>query len=328
MIDYSAPFTLELFFTLLMLILLQAVLGFDNLLYISLESKRVEESKQSSVRRTGIFLAIFLRIALLFIILLAIDNLTTPFFSCGLEKVEDVTTVAEGGLEEGIADEAGAPPVDEHSENGHAEDGHEDDDHAAGHSHEKYRPTNSGRFFAAMFNIHSAIVLAGGIFIIYTAFKEIMHMLAINHLEGHTEKKETRSAGAAIFWIVLMNLVFSFDSILSAIALTHNVWVMGLAIIVSGLLMIFLADTVAQFLQKNRMYEVLGLFILFIVGIMLVSEGAHLAHMHLFGNEIMPMTKTTFYFVIGILVVIDIVQTRYQKKLMAEIKQEQSGSHG
>ena len=66
------------------------------------------------------------------------------------------------------------------------------------------------------------------------------------------------------------------------------------------------------------MYEVLGLFILFIVGILLVSEGAHLAHLHLFQYEIQPMAKATFYFVIGILVVVDIIQSQYQKKLIAE----------
>ena len=66
------------------------------------------------------------------------------------------------------------------------------------------------------------------------------------------------------------------------------------------------------------MYEVLGLFILFIVGIMLITEGGHLAHLEFFGNEIVPMSKTTFYFVIAILVVVDIVQGRYQKKLLKE----------
>ena len=63
------------------------------------------------------------------------------------------------------------------------------------------------------------------------------------------------------------------------------------------------------------MFEVLGLFILFIVGIMLLSEGGHLAHMHLFDNAITPMSKTTFYFVIFILILIDIVQSKYQKNL-------------
>jgi len=92
------------------------------------------------------------------------------------------------------------------------------------------------------------------------------------------------------------------------------------SIIISGALMIWLADRVSEFLHKNRMYEVLGLFILFVVGIMLLSEGGHMAHLHLLGHQITPMSKATFYFVIGVLVLTDIVQTRYQKKLMKNNK--------
>ena len=93
---------------------------------------------------------------------------------------------------------------------------------------------------------------------------------------------------------------------------------MATAIIIGGVLMIWMADGVSNFLQKNRMYEVLGLFILFIVGIMLLSEGGHIAHLKFFGNAVMPMTKTTFYFVLVVLVLTDLVQSRYQKKLLAE----------
>jgi predicted tellurium resistance membrane protein TerC len=121
-----------------------------------------------------------------------------------------------------------------------------------------------------------------------------------------------------------MNLVFSFDSILAAIGLTNEIKnpttafiVMAIAIIISGLLMLLMADRISTFLSKNRMYEVLGLFILFIVGIMLITEGGHLAHLKLFGNEIVPMSQTTFYFVLAILVIVDVVQGKYQKKLLA-----------
>lgn len=131
-----------------------------------------------------------------------------------------------------------------------------------------------------------------------------------------------------------MNLVFSFDSILSAIALasttdpetkmrtisTANMVVMSLAILFSGVMMIWLADRVSEFLKKNRLYEVLGLFILFIVGIMLVSEGGHLAHLKLLGYPVEPMAKSTFYFVLIVLIVVDIVQGRFQKKLIAQQK--------
>jgi predicted tellurium resistance membrane protein TerC len=112
-----------------------------------------------------------------------------------------------------------------------------------------------------------------------------------------------------------MNLVFSFDSILAAMAFTDIFLIMAIAIILGGVIMIWLSDKVTDFLKKNRMFEVLGLFILFIVGIMLLSEGGHLAHLQFFGNAITPMSKTTFYFIIATLVVIDVIQNKYQKKL-------------
>ena len=251
-----------------MLILLQAVLGFDNLLYISLESKHAPPEKQQSVRAWGIGLAIFLRIGLLGILY-------------SLQKWFEEFNVWEFDFP----------------------------GYAAGH-----------------FNIHSLIVLAGGAFIIYTAMKEIWHMTRLEHDDHGGGEGKKKSLGMIVFWIVLMNIVFSFDSILSAMALTEVFWVMAAAIVLSGILMIWLSDRVAKFLAKNRMYEVLGLFVLFVVGIMLVSEGGHLAHLSFFGNNVEAMSKTTFYFVLVVLVLTDIVQSQYQKKLLAE--SEKAVSHG
>jgi len=229
-------------FTLLMLILLQAVLGFDNLLYISLESKKAPEADQQRVRKRGILIAIVLRIVLLFILVSIIGYFQTPF------------SFLTGGI---------------------------------------------GEYLHFAFNGHSLIVLAGGGFIIYTAIKEIWHMIGTPDLDHNVEGGSKKTANAAIISIVIMNLVFSFDSILAAIGLTSDIAkessttafiIMAIAIVLSGLLMLFLADKVSSFLAKNRMYEVLGLF----------------------------MSKTTFYFVIVVLVIVDIVQGRYQKKLIAE----------
>jgi len=267
--------------TLFLLIVLQAVLGFDNLLYISLESKRVPKEKQAFVRRTGIALAIGLRIVLLFVVVNLVSGFSEPWFtiSMGAEITPEAHHTAEVTTVRNIVD--------------------------------------------GSFNLHVLIVLFGGIFIVYTAVKEIFHMIGQHDLAHGNSKK--RSVKITIFWIVLMNLVFSFDSILSAMALAKNeetgeanFLLMAIAIVVSGLLMIWLSDRVATFLQKNRMYEVLGLFVLLIVGIMLLTEGAHLAHLHLGGNPVMPMTKTTFYFVIGVLILTDIVQGRYQKRILQE----------
>ncbi len=76
------------------------------------------------------------------------------------------------------------------------------------------------------------IVLIGGIFIIYTAIKEISHMLIVSHFDHETPNE--KSVNSVIGWIVLMNLVFSFDSILSAMALSDVFAVMAIAIITGG----------------------------------------------------------------------------------------------
>ena len=250
-------FTLQNLFTLGMLTMLQAVLGFDNLLYITLESKRVAEDQQIKLRRLGIAIAVVLRIILLFVVMSLIDRMSTTLFSINIPGVV------------------------------HGE-----------------------------FNFHALIVLLGGLFILYTAVREIMHMLVVDEI-GH-EKRQQSSFFSALVSISVMTSVFSFDSILSAIALTDVFPVMAVAIIIGGILMALMADQVAAFLQKNRMYEVLGLFILFIVGILLLSEGGHLAHLSFFDHPIVPMNTVTFYFVIAVLVLVDLVQSRYAKKLLAE----------
>ncbi|MEO1748165.1 MAG: tellurium resistance protein TerC, partial [Pseudomonadota bacterium] len=109
-----------------------------------------------------------------------------------------------------------------------------------------------------------------------------------------------------------------FDTVLSAVALTDNFIVMAAAIIISGALMVLMAESVANFLNRNRMYEVVGLFVLLLVGILLTSEGGHLAHLKFFGFEVEAMSKTTFYFVLVTMVLVEIVQGRYQRKLLAE----------
>jgi len=179
---------------------------------------------------------------------------------------------------------------------------------------------------AGSFNGHSLIVLAGGAFLIHTALKEISHMLVVDDLE-HEEGggPKHRGVASALFWILVMNIVFSFDTVLSAVALTKNFIIMSTAIILSGVLMVALADHVANFLQRNRLYEVLGLFVLLLVGVMLLAEGGHIAHLAFFGYPVEPMAKSTFYFVVGALVVVDIVQGRYQKKINVEEKRSKDG---
>ena len=247
------------------LLFLQAVLGFDNLLYISIESKRAPLHQQAAVRRWGILIAVALRVVLLFVMIKLLENLTEPFFHLNFP-----------GIIEGS------------------------------------------------FNFATIVFLLGGVFIIYTAMKEISHMLKIEDLEHDGQDRASKSAFSVIAFIVLMNLVFSFDSILSALAITDVFAVLATAIIASGIAMLVLADHVSEFLAKNRKYEVLGLFILLIVGIVLLGEGGHVAHLSLFGYPVEPMAKSTFYFSIAVLVVVDIVQSGYQKKLARQAERERT----
>jgi predicted tellurium resistance membrane protein TerC len=252
-------FTVANLTTFLVLTALETVLGFDNLLYITIEAKRVAPDKQAYVRKMGTVLAIALRIVLLFVVLQLIAMFQASWFKIDLP------------------------------------------------------------FFHGDFNGHSLIVLLGGLFLINTAVKEIHHMLSVDDLEHEeAEGPKHRTVASALFWILVMNIVFSFDTVLSAVALTDHFIVMAAAIVVSGILMVALADHVARFLEKNRLYEVLGLFVLLLVGVMLTAEGGHIAHLEFFGYPVEPMAKSTFYFVVIALVVVDVIQGRYQKKLNAE----------
>ncbi len=266
--------TIENLGNLLMLCFLQAVLGFDNLLYISIESQRAPVAQQKAVRFWGIIMAVTLRVVLLFVMINLIESLSDPFF-----------TFAWTGVLEGAV------------------------------------------------NFATIIFIVGGVFIIYTAVKEISHMLSVDHLDHDIEGKSGKSGLQVVMLIVMMNLIFSFDSILSALAITDVFPILAAAILISGLAMLLLADGVTAFLEKNRMYEVLGLFILLIVGVVLLGEAgvaaAHAMHddtlgLKFFGYPLIPMSKTTFYFAVIVLFAVEILQSGYAKKLDAERHAEQS----
>lgn len=261
-------FTIENLGNLVMLCFLQAVLGFDNLLYISIESQRAPAAQQKSVRFWGIIIAVALRVVLLFTMIQLIERLSEPFF------VFDWTGVLEGGV-----------------------------------------------------NFATCVFVFGGVFIMYTAVKEIGHLLSMHDFDHEGAEKSGKSAVQVVTLIVLMNLIFSFNSVLSALAITDVFPVLAAAILISGGAMLLLADGVTAFIEKNRMYEVLGLFILLIVGVVLLGEAGvaaeHATHdpamaIHIFGYALIPMSKTTFYFAVVVLFAVEFLQTGYKRKLDAE----------
>lgn len=244
-------FTIENLLNLGVLMFLQAVLGFDNLLYISIESQRAPKEHQQAVRKWGILIAVVLRVVLLFVMMQLLAVLVNPLFAINLPGI-----------------------------------------------------------ITGVFNFSSIVFILGGIFLMYTAVKEITHILSVEDLTLEKSSKQQASALKVVFYIVLMNLIFSFDSILSAIAITKVFTILALAIITSGILMYLLADKVTVFIQNNKKYEVLGLFILLIVGIVLIGDGGHKANLELLGFSVEPISKATFYFSLIVLVIVDILQSK------------------
>jgi predicted tellurium resistance membrane protein TerC len=257
--DLPGLFSFSGLFTVLILGALEVVMGFDNLLYISIDARRAAPEAQAFVRRAGTLISLAMSVILLFVVLRLIGAFEQPFLTLDFSWLH---TALSG---------------------------------------------------------HALIVLFGGWMLIRTAIREIHHMLSVNDLEHEgPHNAATASVSSVLTSIALMCLVFSFDTVVAAVAFTDNLAIMLVAVILAGMISVMAADKVAQFLQRNRLYEVLGLFVLLLVGAMLVADGGHIAGLTVFGYAVQPIEKSTFYFILAALVIVDILQGRYQKKLDAE----------
>jgi len=179
---------------------------------------------------------------------------------------------------------------------------------------------------AALFSIHndavdgdfsgqSLILAAGGLFLLYKSTSEIHHKLEGSHAD---DAKNTSKAGASftsvILQITLINVVFSFDSILTAIGLTKDFSVMVIAIVASVLIMMAFAGAVGQFVNRHPTIQMLGLAFLILIGFMLIAEGAHLAHLKIFGAEVGAVPKGYLYFAIAFSLFVEFLNIRLRRK--------------
>ncbi len=151
-------------------------------------------------------------------------------------------------------------------------------------------------FFSAHITGQSLIIFGGGLFLLYKSVSEIHHKM-----EGEEEEGTAKSGNtlvAAIIQIAVLNLVFSFDSILTAVGLISMkspaeggfgydgaLAIMILAIIISVVIMMIFAGPVSKFVNNHPTIQILGLSFLILIGVMLLAEGSHLAHFR-FGNDV------------------------------------------
>lgn len=157
----------------------------------------------------------------------------------------------------------------------------------------------------AGFSGQSLILIAGGIFLLYKATSEIRHKLeGDEHTEGDPGiPKKGASLSSVIVQITIINIVFSFDSILTAVGMTNGVYgalvIMVIAVIISVLIMMLFAVPVGNFVARNPTIQMLGLSFLILIGFMLLAEGAHLGHLKVFESEVGTIPKGYLYFAIA-----------------------------
>ena len=170
-------------------------------------------------------------------------------------------------------------------------------------------------FFNGGFSGQSLILMAGGLFLLYKSTTEIHHKL-----EGHPEAEHDKvnkikaSLTSVIIQIALINIVFSFDSILTAIGLTDNLMIMIIAIVLSVLIMMIFAGPVGRFVNTHPTIQMLGLAFLILIGFMLIAEGAHLAHLKVAGQEIGAVPKGYLYFAIAFSLLVEFLNMRLRRR--------------
>lgn len=155
------------------------------------------------------------------------------------------------------------------------------------------------------------ILLAGGIFLLYKATKEIHHKL-----EGMEEETDPKLGGSgkaalknAIIQIALINIVFSFDSILTAVGIADSIVVMIVAVVISVLIMMAFSGPVSKFVNEHPTIQMLGLAFLILIGFSLIAEAAHLGH---FTEGEVP--KGYLYFAIFFSMFVEVLNIRMTKK--------------
>ena len=246
---------------LLTLTFLEIILGIDNIIFISIVTGKLPPENRKKATRIGLFLAMFMRIGLLFGITLL------------------------------IAMKATLLPID-------------------------------WGWFSADLTGQALILLLGGLFLIYKSTKEIHEK--VDH-KGEEEKDlkavARKSFSGIILQILLIDLIFSVDSILTAVGMTNGLegalYVMITAVVISVGIMMLFAVPVGNFVNANPSIQILGLAFLILIGFMLITESMHLSGAQLAGQHIGAVPKGYLYFAIAFSLGVEFLNMKMRKRKAA-----------
>ena len=168
------------------------------------------------------------------------------------------------------------------------------------------------------------ILLFGGLFLLYKSTSEIHEKVELpTHDEDAIKAKNLTSMSRAIVQIVIIDFIFSIDSILTAVGMTNGIGekpidalvLMVIAVVVSIIIMMVFANPIRIFINKHPSMQLLALAFLILIGFMLIAEAAHLSHTKIFNTEIGAIPKGYLYFAIAFSLLVEFLNMRLRKKI-------------
>lgn len=173
-------------------------------------------------------------------------------------------------------------------------------------------------WFSSNISIQALILLAGGLFLLYKSTLEIFQKVEDIEEDPINKNLKSISYSRALIQIILIDIVFSFDSILTAVGMTNGIpyalWIMIISVIVSIIIMMSFAAPVSRYINKHPSLQILGLSFLLLIGFMLIAESAYLSNTTFFGSSIGRIPKGYLYFSITFSLGIEMINMRIRKK--------------
>ncbi|MEM9679068.1 MAG: TerC family protein [Bacteroidota bacterium] len=166
------------------------------------------------------------------------------------------------------------------------------------------------------------ILFLGGLFLIYKSTSEIREKVETpKHDEHNVKAKAIDSLSQAITQILIIDFIFSVDSILTAVGMTNGLHpnnnytlvLMVIAVVISIIVMIGFANPIRKFIDKHPSMQILGLAFLILIGFMLITESAHLSHTEFFGTAVGAIPKGYLYFSIAFSLFVEFLNYRTSK---------------
>ncbi len=176
------------------------------------------------------------------------------------------------------------------------------------------------------------ILFFGGLFLLYKSTSEIHEKVELpEHDEDAINAKNITSFSKAIVQIVIIDFIFSIDSILTAVGMTNGLGekpmdaliLMIIAVVISILIMMLFANPIRIFINKHPSMQLLALSFLILIGFMLIAEAAHLSHTKVFGQEIGVIPKGYLYFAIAFSLLVEFLNIKMRKKEQSFTKDDQ-----